>query len=296
MIHNIYYTIFALFVLNENMTMISKKTWIFYILTFILLMNYSDTAGQDGKALYDKACIACHTIGGGRTVGPDLIGINQQREKDWLLRLIKSSQTLIKEGDATSISLFEEFMKIPMPDQNFTDSEINQILLYIDQEGGTKSETSSTDTDKNKIQEINADSNNGRELFSGAKTFKNNGATCISCHSINDEAAYYGGSFAKDLSKSYELMQKAGIESVLQYLSFPSMADTYKNNQLTSTEIADLTAFLKEVSEKKSSNKITGFGLSLLLFGFIFFMILLTFIDVFWRNNKPDSVKKHLLS
>ncbi len=255
---------------------------------FFLISNNCINA-QEGEALYNRACKACHTIGGGKTVGPDLKGVNQKRDKEWLVAFIKSSQTLIKEGDALSIELFEEYMKIPMPDQNFTDAEISQILLYVDQASGVSSETTAM-FDKDD-QKIIANSDNGRNLFVGNTQFENNGASCIACHTVNDEAAYYAGTFAKDLTQSYILMQKAGIESVLQYLSFPAMSDTYKDHQLTASEIADLTAFLKEVSGKKTRNKIAGFGSSLLLYGFIAFLGLLAIIEIFWRNKKRDAVK-----
>lgn len=255
---------------------------------FFLISNNCINA-QDGEALYNRACKACHTIGGGRTVGPDLKGVNQKRDKEWLVAFIKSSQTLIKEGDANAMELFEEFMKIPMPDQNFTDAEINQILLYIEQASGVSSETTAA-VDKD-VQEIIANSDNGRDLFVGNIPFENDGASCIACHAVNDDAAYFAGSFAKDLTQSYPLMQKAGIESVLKYLSFPAMSDTYKDHQLTSSEIADLTAFLKEVSEKESTKAIAGFGSNFLLYGIIAFLVLLTIIEVFWRNKKRDTVK-----
>jgi hypothetical protein len=39
-------------------------------------------------------------------MGPDLIGINQKRSEEWLISFIKSSQTMIKSGDADAVSFF----------------------------------------------------------------------------------------------------------------------------------------------------------------------------------------------
>lgn len=272
--------------------MIRNKNWIFFVLTAVFLISNQELKGQDGKALYEKACIACHKIGGGRTVGPDLKGINQKRDKEWLISFIKSSQSLIKNGDADAIALFEEYMKMPMPDQNFTDSEINQMLQYIQTESGTNmKETVSSDQ-----AQIIGNIDSGRDLFSGDKPFENRGISCISCHKVNDNAAYFGGSLAKDLTKTYATMQKAGIESVLQYLSFPAMSDSYKNHPLTTTEIADLTAYLKEKTDKQpSSRKASQFGFRFVLYGMFFFLLLLYVIEKFWKNQKPKSVNEHLL-
>ncbi|MCF8371695.1 MAG: cytochrome c [Bacteroidales bacterium] len=258
----------------------------------IALMGTQDLKGQNGKALFEKSCVACHTIGGGRTVGPDLLGVNQKRDKTWLISFIKSSQGFIKSGDADAMALFNEFMKIPMPDQNLTDAEINQILQYINEKGGAGEGTGEAKPEPAPVLIGNV--NSGLDLFTGKKSFTNGGATCISCHTVNDKAVYYGGSLAKDLSQSYKLLQKAGIESVLQYLSFPAMSDTYSKNELTAEEIADLTAYLQKVSEKSDQQTQAGLGSYFLLYGILAFFILIAIIEAFWRNNKPKSVKDHI--
>ena len=39
---------------------------------------------NEEKALFEQKCAACHTIGKGRLVGPDLAGVNKRRSKKWL--------------------------------------------------------------------------------------------------------------------------------------------------------------------------------------------------------------------
>jgi hypothetical protein len=77
-------------------------------------------------------CAACHTIGKGKLIGPDLKGITERRDKAWLYSFIRSSQTMIQNGDPISVQLFEEYNKIPMPDNNLTDEQIDGILAYIE--------------------------------------------------------------------------------------------------------------------------------------------------------------------
>lgn len=78
-----------------------------------------------------QQCKACHTIGGGKLVGPDLIGIRERREEVWLIKFIQNSQELIQSGDELAIQVFNENMKIPMPAHNLTDDQVRGILAYI---------------------------------------------------------------------------------------------------------------------------------------------------------------------
>jgi mono/diheme cytochrome c family protein len=76
-------------------------------------------------------CAACHTVGKGKLIGPDLKGVNDRHDEAWLISFVKSSQTMIKNGDPAAVKLFEENNKIPMPDNNLTDDQIKGILTYI---------------------------------------------------------------------------------------------------------------------------------------------------------------------
>ncbi len=77
-------------------------------------------------------CAACHTIGKGKLIGPDLKGITERHDEAWLYSFIRSSQTMIKNVDEEAIKVFEEYNKIPMPDNDFTDEQIAALLTYIE--------------------------------------------------------------------------------------------------------------------------------------------------------------------
>ncbi len=99
---------------------------------------------------------------------------------------------------------------------------------------------------------------------------------------------------AKDLSESYGVLKSPGINSVLSFLTFPAMANTYSTKELTETEISDLIAFLKHTNDNKSSSISQSFDLMFFLYGLLFFIALLFFLHTFWKNKKPDSVKEHI--
>ncbi|HEX9254002.1 MAG TPA: c-type cytochrome, partial [Candidatus Angelobacter sp.] len=96
-------------------------------LALVLLLNASgvrlvwaddgDSEGGGAKfsaeaaATFNKRCTACHTFGKGVKVGPDLKGVTERRKRDWLVKFIHASSTVINSGDATAVSLFAEFKK-----------------------------------------------------------------------------------------------------------------------------------------------------------------------------------------
>lgn len=103
-------------------------------ITLVAILSLStvfSSFSQDGETLFKTTCTACHTIGKGKLVGPDLKGVNKKYPEKWLLEWIRSSQTLIQKGDAKAKKVFEENFQVPMPDNNMTDAEIKAVLAYI---------------------------------------------------------------------------------------------------------------------------------------------------------------------
>ena len=88
-------------------------------------------AAPDGKAIFQQKCQGCHTIGGGKTVGPDLKGISGKRDKDWLIRFISIPDRLIAQGDPIARDIVKEF-GMPMPNLGVTEEEAQAIMVYID--------------------------------------------------------------------------------------------------------------------------------------------------------------------
>lgn len=102
-----------------------------------------------GKEIFMQTCGACHTVGRGRLVGPDLMNINQKKPEDWIVNFIKSSQTVIKSGDKYADSLYIAFNKTLMPDHpNLTDGQIKDMIAYIGSKSTASSATSSNATEK----------------------------------------------------------------------------------------------------------------------------------------------------
>jgi cytochrome c553 len=119
-----------------------RKRRIFIVLIFLSLFQTFSVFAQNQPPAEFTVCSACHTVGKGKLIGPDLKGVNERHDEAWLLKFIKSSQTMVKAGDPVAVKLFEENNKIPMPDNNLSDDQIRGILNYIK----NYSETAVTET------------------------------------------------------------------------------------------------------------------------------------------------------
>lgn len=77
-----------------------------------------------------KGCTACHKVGGGKLVGPDLKGITARRSETWIKQMILRPDVMVKEDDVAKKLLAETF--VPMPNQNVDPkNELPFILSYL---------------------------------------------------------------------------------------------------------------------------------------------------------------------
>lgn len=110
------------------------RTLSFFILA-LLLSSQAYTQTLSGKELFTGNCQACHSIGGGDIVGPDLAGIMEKREEAWVKDFITNSQSLIASGDKEAEEVFAQYNKIIMPPHNFSEEEMGNLLAYINEAG-----------------------------------------------------------------------------------------------------------------------------------------------------------------
>lgn len=84
-----------------------------------------------GKDLFaSKGCVACHKIGGGKLVGPDLKGVTARRDTKWISKMILYPEVMVKEDDVAK-KLFVEHL-VPMPNQAVDpQKDLPPILAYL---------------------------------------------------------------------------------------------------------------------------------------------------------------------
>jgi cytochrome c551/c552 len=258
--------------------------------TILIILGISImTMGRanEGEQLFNKTCAACHTIGKGRLVGPDLLNITEKRSREWLIPFIKSSTSMIKSGDAEANAIFKEYNNLLMPDNPYSDAQIISILEYISQ-GGNNIAGQENTVAVDILSGTTAENiNTGLLLFSGSQQLTNGGAACVSCHKVRDERIFSSGTLAKDLSESFDVMGSAGMAAVIKNPPFPVMQVAYINHALTEEEVINLTAYLKSVSKERIYQRPSDFSMIFAIFGLIAFsMILISTVILYFKRKK----------
>lgn len=86
---------------------------------------------QKGEQIFaGKGCVACHKIGGGKLVGPDLKGVLERRDETWVKKMILRPDVMLKE-DELARKLLAEHMT-PMPNQGVdAKNDLPYLMAYL---------------------------------------------------------------------------------------------------------------------------------------------------------------------
>jgi protein SCO1 len=91
-----------------------------------------DIAARPGEALFKRMCSACHTIGKGDRVGPDLDGVTKRRDRDWLARFIANPQRMRRQRDPIALALAAQYPTVRMPAMGIAANDAKDLLAYLD--------------------------------------------------------------------------------------------------------------------------------------------------------------------
>ncbi len=88
-------------------------------------------AADSGQQIFQSLCTACHSIGKGKLVGPDLAGVTSRREEGWLIRQIKEPDQLLAENDPIAMQLLQEANNVPMVPLGLNDAQVEAVIAYL---------------------------------------------------------------------------------------------------------------------------------------------------------------------
>jgi protein SCO1/2 len=100
-----------------------------------------NTSAKRGQDLFDKkGCAACHNIAkageephrrpGGKQAGPDLAGVTERRDRDWLKRWLKDPDAMLA-SDSIAIAMMVAAKNLKMPNMKLKDDEIEALINYL---------------------------------------------------------------------------------------------------------------------------------------------------------------------
>jgi mono/diheme cytochrome c family protein len=193
----------------------------------------------DGEANFNQKCAACHTIGGGKLVGPDLQGVTARQDTQWLHSFIENPDAFIKSGDPTAVALLAEYNNFIMPTLGLTDTEIQSVIAYLETQAGEGQAAPSAPA----VVLPPGDPASGRRIFRGENHLFAGGPACIACHTTNDLGGMQGGTLGPDLTNVATRFGDTGLASALSTLPFPTMQGPFGTRPLTPQEQADLHAY-----------------------------------------------------
>ena len=82
-----------------------------------------------GKEIYEVKCLACHSLGTNRVVGPGWKGILEQRKPEWIMNMILHTDAML-ETDPEAQAMLEECL-VRMPNQNLSNEEARNVLEFM---------------------------------------------------------------------------------------------------------------------------------------------------------------------
>jgi len=247
----------------------------------VLLARASSLAqsASDGQALFQQKCKGCHTIGGGKLVGPDLQDVAKQRDLAWLKSFIAAPDKLIASGDPIAKQLVDQFI-VKMPNLGLTSDQVDALAAYLE------NPSAAGPAQADNVAAL-GDPEKGQLLFMGQTAFANGGTPCMGCHTVTGVGAFDGGNLGPDLTHAVQrLGGQPGMASALSGLPFPTMQGIFANRQLTSDEQSDLLAFFVKADSQPQvplNKPINWFMLGL---GVLGALALLAFMGIYWPRQR----------
>ena len=88
-----------------------------------------ELAAQGAELLRAKGCTACHSVGGGRLVGPDLAGLTERRTREFIVAMITNPDSMLA-NDADARQMLAEYYT-PMTNQNVMRADAQALYEYF---------------------------------------------------------------------------------------------------------------------------------------------------------------------
>jgi protein SCO1 len=89
-----------------------------------------------GAYLFRTRCAACHTVGQGDGVGPDLLGVTKRRDLAWLARWLAVPDQMLADGDPLAVELLAKYRQVRMPNLRLGNDDVTALISYLEARTG----------------------------------------------------------------------------------------------------------------------------------------------------------------
>jgi protein SCO1/2 len=89
---------------------------------------------DEGTRLFKNRCAACHTVGKGDGIGPDLANVTKRREHCWVARYVAEPDKMLQEKDPIAMDLFAKYKNVRMPNLSLAPEDVALLLSHIEKE------------------------------------------------------------------------------------------------------------------------------------------------------------------
>jgi cytochrome oxidase Cu insertion factor (SCO1/SenC/PrrC family) len=90
-----------------------------------------------GEQIYRTRCVSCHSLNGNEVaeaLAPDLLGVTEKRDMQWLLDWLKAPDQMLKKKDPIAMALYKKYNNMAMPNMRLNKEEALNLLDYIKNE------------------------------------------------------------------------------------------------------------------------------------------------------------------
>lgn len=248
----------------------------------------ADPVSEETVAYFRQNCTSCHTIGGGKLVGPDLKDVTKRRDREQLARFILDPKAAIDTGDEYLRKLFAAANNVYMTTPaGMTRDRVTKMLDLIEQESALeKSQFQGLVISERPLTA--EDVERGRQLFVGEERIASGAPACVSCHTVLGTPGFGGGRLGPDLTEAYARLE--GRKALSAWLSAPpslTMTPIFRptGTPLASEEILSLVAFLKDRAEKGVGKPAESGVFEFLVAGVGGLVGILLAFDWLWRSR-----------
>ena len=238
-----------------------RETLLMLVAGFVIAAAFSARGDDPAAQLFSESCSACHTIGQGAGVGPDLLA-STQWPKEPLRIAVKRMEDNVGPLTDAQVDGLVELLKA---------ADVKQRLAALEQPAAEQPAP----------QPLGSEAN-GRRLFFGEQPLANGGTPCFACHAVRSR----GGNLAADLTAVHARLGPVALVSAAAKPPYPTMKAAYAQHPVTPEEALDLAAFLGSFAKGPPAQPLPEPALPLQIGALSFAGVILGAVALLFRSRR----------